>query len=343
MTLSRRKFLAVSAASALLSQASFNANAPQKVKTIKPPRLRKGDLVSLISPAFAPYELTYVDIKIESLQAMGLKVQLSQNFYERYGYLAGTDQQRADDVNAAFADRDVKAVISHSGGWGCARILPFLDYETMKQNPKVLLGFSDNTSLLNAVYAKTGLITMHGPAPRNRVSAEYTRRLLFDGEKMTLRNPVDYKENLAPTAHRITVIHPGKARGRLVGGNLSVLSAIAGTPYFPDLKSCILFLEDVEEQIYRVDRMLTQLKLAGALDHISGFVFGRCSRCGPGERYGSLTLDELFHDHIRPLGIPAFHGFMVGHIKNQFTLPIGVEMEMDAEQGTLKMKESAVI
>lgn len=160
---------------------------------------------------------------------------------------------------------------------------------------------------------------------------------------MVLKNPVDFGENLAPTGNRIRVIHPGKVKGRLIGGNLSVLSAIIGSPYVPDFRDCVLFLEDVEEQIYRIDRMLTQLKLAGILNQIKGLIFGQCAKCGPGERYGSLTLQDVLDEHIKPLGIPAFQGFMVGHIKEQFTLPIGLEVEMDALNGGVKMLESPVL
>jgi len=342
MITSRRHFLEISAITAMMPWLNISAQNEPGLSLIKPPRLKKGDTVSLISPAFAAFKPVNVEIKVESLEAMGLKVKMGKHFYHRYGYLAGTDEERAADVNAAFADPEVKAVISHSGGWGCARLLPFLDYEMIKKNPKVLLGFSDNTSLLLGIHAKTGLITFHGPAPRNKVSAEYTRRLIFDGEAMEMQNPIDFSDNLAPTKHRIQVINPGTASGRILGGNLTVLSAILGSGYLPDWKDCILFLEDVEEQIYSVDRMLTQLKLAGVLEQIKGFIFGTCTRCAPGERYGSLTLEDLFEDHLKPLGVPAFQGMMIGHIKNQFTIPIGVPVKMNAEEGTIQMLESAV-
>jgi len=339
---SRRQFLGLSAMGMVSLGLSGAESEAANDKTLKAPRLKKGDKVALVSPAFAAFNRNPVDIKKESLEALGLEVVLGQNFFNRYGYLAGTDEERAYDINAAFKDPSIKAVIAHSGGWGCARILPYLDYEQIRKNPKVVLGFSDITALLLGIHSQTGLITFHGPCPRNKVSADYTSRLIFNGEAMHMKNPVDFGENLADSKHRTLTLHAGKARGRLVGGNLTVLSAIVGSPYLPNLKDAILFLEDVEEQIYRVDRMLTHLKLAGLLKEIRGFVFGKCSRCGPGERYGSLTLQDVLEDHIRPLGVPAFEGFMVGHIKNQFTLPIGAQVEVNADQGTVSMLESPV-
>jgi muramoyltetrapeptide carboxypeptidase len=141
---------------------------------------------------------------------------------------------------------------------------------------------------------------------------------------------------------RIQTITPGRARGRLVGGNLTVLSAIVGTPYVPDLDGAILFLEDTGEAVYRMDRMLTHLKLAGLLGRLRGFVFGRCTDCEPGEGYGALTLDEVLADHVRPLGVPAFRGAMIGHIDRQFTVPVGLPAEIDADAGTIRLLEPAV-
>jgi muramoyltetrapeptide carboxypeptidase len=140
----------------------------------------------------------------------------------------------------------------------------------------------------------------------------------------------------------VDTITPGKARGVLVGGNLSVLAAMIGSPYLPSWKNVLLFLEDDNEAVYRIDRMLTQLRLAGVLEQLSGFIFGKCTNCGPGEGYGSLTLEEVFADHIAPLRIPAFAGAMIGHIENKFTMPIGVEADMDADKGTITMRERAV-
>lgn len=264
----------------------------------------------------------------------------------RYGYLAGRDEERASDVNDMFADSEVKAVWPVRGGWGCARILPHLDYAAIRRTPKVLLGYSDVTALHAAIHSRTGLVTFHGP---NGMSAwpaftvEHLKRVLMDGEAALLENPKDAGDYLVPVEDRVQTITPGIARGPLLGGNLTVLSALMGSPYLPDFEGAILFLEDVEEELYRVDRMLTQLKLAGVLAKLAGVVFGKCTECKPGERYGSLTLEEVLADHVKPLGVPAWQGAMIGHVEKQWTLPIGAEVEIDAGQATLRLLAPAVV
>jgi muramoyltetrapeptide carboxypeptidase len=158
-----------------------------------------------------------------------------------------------------------------------------------------------------------------------------------------MANPPGDETRLVQRENRTRTIAPGSARGRLVGGNLTVLTAIVGSPYLPSFDGAILFLEDVREDIYRVDRMLTQLRLAGLLEGVRGVVFGSCDRCEPGEGYGSLTLEEVLDEHVRPLGVPAFEGAMIGHQDRQFTVPIGVEVEIDASAGRITMLEPAVV
>jgi muramoyltetrapeptide carboxypeptidase len=312
---------------------------------IKPPRLKPGDTIGLINPAGATFLIEDVRILTESLGALALTVKHGSHLFDHYGYLAGKDVDRAADVNAMFTDRDVKGVLCVRGGWGCNRILPLVDYDLVREHPKVFVGYSDITSLLVALYAKTDLVTFHGPvgiSTWNKFSVDYFKRVLFNGEAVTFQNPTDVGDNLTQTKDRVETITPGKAHGRIVGGNLAVLSAMVGSEFVPDWRDHILFLEEDNESIYRVDRMLTQLKIAGILGKLSGFVFGKCTKCEPGEGYGSLALEEVFADHIRPLRIPAWYGAMIGHIENKFTMPIGVEVEIDAGKGSIRMKESAV-
>jgi len=311
----------------------------------KPARLKAGDTVALINPAGATFNSVDVDVARETLGALGLNVKLGQYVLGRRGYFAGTDDERARDLNAQFADSNVRGIFTVRGGWGSSRLLPLIDFGLIRKNPKVLMGYSDITVLLMAIHAQTGLVTFHGPvgiSSWNSFTVQFVRQILFDGQAVTLKNPTEVGDNLTQVEDRVQVITPGTARGKLLGGNLTVLSAIIGSPYVPDWRGAILFLEDTEEGIYRIDRMLTQLKLAGVLNQISGFVFGKCTRCGPGESYGSLTLEEVLYDHIRPLGIPAWFGAMIGHIPRVFTLPIGIEAEIDAAAGTFRMLEPAV-
>jgi muramoyltetrapeptide carboxypeptidase len=339
----RRAFLRAAGAGALGLCARPAASASG---IVKPKHLRLGDTVGLIAPANATFLQVELDVARETLEALGLRVKAGAHLLDRYGYLAGRDADRAADVNALFADRDVRAVLALRGGWGSARLLPHLDYAAIRRHPKVLMGYSDVTALLNAVQARTGLVTFHGPVGISTwtpFSIESMAAVLFEGDTPTLANPVELRDGLVQVEDRIQTITPGRARGRLLGGNLTVLTAIVGTPYLPDLDGAILFLEDTGEAVYRMDRMLTHLKLAGLLDRIKGFVFGRCTDCKPGEGYGALTLDEVFADHVKPLGVPAFRGSMIGHIDRQFTVPVGLPAEIDADAGTIRLLEPAVV
>lgn len=339
---SRRSFLQAASLAPLLSLAPGQPPSP----VIKPARLRSGDTIGLFCPAAPAYSQETVKIAQESLLALGFQTRLGPHIYDRYGYLAGRDADRVSDLHAFFNDRSIKAVMAIHGGWGCARLLPLLDYDLIQRNPKVLIGYSDITALLLAIYAKTGLVTVHGPvgsATFNAFTVDWFRRVLLEGETVTMRNPTEKGDNLTQTQDRITTIRPGLARGRLMGGNLTVLSHLVGSAYLPDWRNTILFLEDTNEDIYRIDRMLTQLKLAGILNQIAGFVFGKCSECGPSSgSYGSLTLDDVLTEHIIPLDKPAFSGAMIGHIRDKFTVPLGIDTEIDATAGTIRLLESAV-
>jgi muramoyltetrapeptide carboxypeptidase len=349
MTRNRRNFLTTVGLVTVATQLPLIAQEnPSPNSIVKPPRLKAGDTVGLIAPAGYIDRKDIEDIKQE-LAKLGLKVKLGPHVYNRYGYLAGSDANRAADVNAMFADASVQAILPMKGGWGCNRILPLLDYSLIRSNPKIILGLSDITSLLVGIYAKSGVVTFHGPTGQstwNPFTVDYVKRVLFKGEAFTLQN---IKSNDTASQYQVETIKPGKARGRLVGGNLSVLSAMVGSPYLPAWKDTILFLEEIGEEVYRVDRMLTQLKLAGILQQVAGFVFGQCSDCDRLTRESSqkdgeasLTLSQVLKDHIQPLGIPAWNGSMIGHIKNKYTLPIGADVEIDASKGTIQLLESAV-
>lgn len=347
----RRDFLAATlaapAAAALLT-ANARGHAAGQRGARRPARLKAGDTVGLVAPANATFNSVELDIARESLEALGLTVRVGEHLRDRHGYLAGTDRDRAADINAFFRDDSVAAVLPIRGGWGSARLLPLLDYDAIGRNPKVVLGFSDVTALLVGLHAKTGLVTFHGPNGMGRwdaFSLDFVRRVLFAGEAVTFAAAprTNDRNVLTPTEGRIRTIRGGTARGRLIGGNLTVLSAIAGSAYLPDWKGAILFLEDVREDIYRVDRMLTTLKLAGILDAIGGFVFGTCDECGPGDGgFGALTFEELWADHIAPLNIPAWSGATIGHGMPQWTLPVGADVEIDATAGSIRMLEPAV-
>jgi muramoyltetrapeptide carboxypeptidase len=342
----RRHFLNTAAAWAVgLALTRSQATRAQTPALIKPKRLSPGDTVAMVAPASATFKTVELDVARESLEALGLKVKIGGHLLDRHGYLAGQDKDRADDINRFFADQAVRAVLPIRGGWGSSRVLPLLDLDVIRRNPKIVLGYSDITALLLGIHAKTGLVTFHGPNGMGRwdeFSVNWVKQILFDARPVTLENAHEKGEFLVQTENRIQTITPGTARGRILGGNLTVLSALMGSPYLPNWDNCILFLEDVGEDIYRIDRMMTTLKLAGVLSRIRGFVFGTCSECEPGQGYGSLTLEEVFNDHIKPLNVPAWQGAMIGHRQPQFTIAEGTQVEIDASSGLIRMLEAAV-
>ncbi|WP_337043258.1 S66 peptidase family protein [Emticicia sp. 17c] len=344
--LNRRHFLHTSILSGLgLANMNFKFS-EEKAATLKPAALKPGDTIGLVCPAYSAFIKEDVQVAIESLEALGFKVKKGKHIFDRYGYLAGKDEDRAADINQMFADKSVNGIMAMHGGWGCARILPLLDYKTIQRNPKVFIGYSDITALLIGIYSQTGLVTFHGPVGSsswNSFSVDNFKSMLIDAQPVRMTNPVKKGDNLTQVEDRIYTINVGKAKGRLLGGNLTVLSHLLGSPYVPDFKNSILFLEDVGEDIYRVDRMITQLKIAGILNQISGFVFGKCTDCPPSKGgFGSLTMEDIFEDHIKPLQKPAFSGAMIGHIKDKFTVPVGLEATIDAEKGSIELSEAAV-
>jgi muramoyltetrapeptide carboxypeptidase len=323
--------------------ASFLPKIDPEAKSLKPLSFNKGDTVGLISPSAATSERIQFDFAKESLEALGLQVKLGENLKNRRGHLAGTDQERAADLNGMFADPEVKAVICIRGGSGAARILDLIDYKLIKKNPKPILGYSDITALHCAIYSQTGLITFHGPngtGSWNKFNVSQFEQMFYDQLLPVYQNEQIKGDDLIVKQNRIQTIKSGKAEGKIIGGNLTVLTALSGTPYYPDFKNAILFVEDIGEDPYKIDRMFSTLKLNGTLSQIKGFIFGQCTDCDPGGGYGSLTLDDIFDDYILPLGIPAYRGAMIGHVAKQFIVPIGAVVEMDADSGTFRLTES---
>ena len=312
----------------------------------KPPRLRPGDTVGLIEPAGFTDDAFDLQLVIDTVRAMGFVPKPAPHLAARYGYLAGKDEARAADVNAMFADKDVRGIFAVRGGWGAARILPHLNWDVIRANPKLLTGFSDITALHMAIAAKAGFTTIHGPNAASSwgdLSLQSFRAVAVNGATPTYQTPPGTEDRLVQRNGRVRTLRAGKASGRLLGGNLTVLTALMGTPYLPSFDGAILFLEDVDEAEYRIDRMLTQLALGGVLRRVAGVVFGFCTDCrARGPSLGGFTLSEVLQQHLEPLGVPAFQGALIGHIPNQYSIPQGVRAEMDAAAGTIRLLESAV-
>jgi muramoyltetrapeptide carboxypeptidase len=339
---SRRNFIKttslISAAALFTPNNVFARSQEGTTPKIKPTALKAGDTVAISSPAGAVWDENQIEKFSDILKSFGFKVVIGKTLREKFGYFAGSDELRATEINELFANKNIKGIFCMKGGWGCARILDKLNYKIIKENPKVLIGFSDITALLLAITSKTGLVTFHGPVGNSGWN-EFTRSV-FTSVLMT-KKPFTFPEN--PIGEdKIYTINPGKVSGELVGGNLTVLSSLIGSNYLPDWKNKILFLEEAKEEPYSIDRMLTQVKLSGVLDSISGFVFGKCAKCLAEEPLKAFTFHEVILQHIQPLKIPAYYGAMIGHIENKLTVPLGIKVTMDADKGILSLEESSV-
>ncbi len=339
---SRRNFVkntALLSSLALLEQSFTPLNELVNPTTkIKAKRLKPGDTIAITSPAGAVWDDAQIEKFSGILKGFGFNVVFGNTLKLKAGYFAGTDEERAKELNELFANKNINGIFCMKGGWGCARILDKLDYKLISQNPKILIGFSDITTLLNAIYLKTGLITFHGPVGNsgwNDWTSSVFKSVVMNAEKTIFP--------LGPSDEdKISTFNKGVAEGTLVGGNLTVISSLIGSGYLPDWKGKILFLEETKEEPYRIDRMMTQLKLAGALKQLSGIAIGKFVKCEAEEPLKAFTFMQVLEQHIKPLNIPSFYGLMTGHIENKLTLPVGAEVSLDADTGTIKLNETAV-
>jgi muramoyltetrapeptide carboxypeptidase len=279
-------------------------------------------------------------------RALGYQPRLGPNTAQRYGYFAGTDEQRLADLNAALRDPEVDAIWCIRGGYGVTRILDQVDFDALARRPRPLIGYSDITALLNAALHHAGVVTFHAPMARAAMppfSRRHFERVLASGEPAgrldRLPAPSDV---LLPKENRITTLRGGIAEGWLAGGNLSLVQCLVGTAHLPDLDGAILFLEDVGEDLYRVDRMLAHLRMVGALGRLRGVVVGRFTELKRAMSDGALGFEEVLATYFLPLGIPVASGFPIGHIDDQWTLPLGVRARLDADAGELELLEPAV-
>ena len=336
MKLNRKQFIKLLGLSSLAGLPKIDISS--NLNRISPNRLPSNPTIGLIAPASPIYNPDDYRLMIENLTDIGFKlIEGEYTEIRNYGYLAGTDEQRALDLNNAFKNNKIDAILCIRGGYGSARILDLIDFEAIKENPKPLIGFSDITALHLAINKKTGLTTFHGPVGKsewNTYTLDLFNSILKDAEKALITIP-DLKKEQAFT------INKGISNGELIGGNLTVLCSLLGSEYEPDWVDKILFLEDVGEDVYKVDRMLTQLKLNGVLDSISGFIFGECTSCT--QSNNSFSLKEVLNHHIKPLKVPAFYGAMISHDLYNATMPIGVNARMDANLHTIKLTEAAVL
>ena len=347
----RLSALAVGLAAALLGPPAFsakpNAAAQQlRQKMLKPPALKRGDLVALFNPSgFADDAL--IQRATGNLEKLGFRVMQSAHIRASRGNTAGTIGQRLTDLQTLFENREVRALWAARGGSGTAQILPYVDYALIARNPKIVIGYSDLTSLLLAIYAKTGLVTFHGPVASSGFTpftVAHLEATLIEGRVPYLMNTAEEHAKRAATEPNFLqrVLRGGNAEGTLMGGNLSVLSSLVGTPFLPDIKKSLLFLEEISEAPYRVERMLTQLAQSGVLDRATAAMLGVFVKGDVAAGEESLTLMQALDDHFASRPIPSAYGLSFGHIASQWVLPIGVRARFDADAKSLTLLESAV-
>ncbi len=313
---------------------------------IRPPRLKPGSKVGLLAPAGPLLERDDLSRGRELCQALDWEPVLLPHAGGRHGYLAGTDEERLDDLNAALRDPVLDAIWCLRGGYGVTRILDQVDFAAMAARPRVIIGYSDITALLLAAWRHTGLITFHGPmarAPLTSFSRGHQSRVLASAEVPGRLGRLPLPDDvLVPRSPRIVTIRGGKAEGRLIGGNLTLVQCLIGTRHLPDFDGAILFLEEVNEDLYRIDRMLAHLRMAGVLDRVAGVVVGQVTELIKRGADGSMGYDEILATYLEPLGVPVAYGFPFGHVDDQWTLPVGVMARLDASAGELELLESGV-
>ena len=309
-------------------------------KLIKPHKLSKGDTIGIISPSGAVRNDEYWESAINYFNKNGYKVRLSLHAKDKTGYLAGTDKNRLNDLISFFEDDEIKAIICSRGGYGAYRILPDINYEIIRNNPKIFLGYSDITALNLAFIKKSNLLTFHGPLAlsdfgMNKIN-EYTASSFFNVLEGKLPIPYTYNNPLS-----YECIKPGNVDGELICGNLAIIAGLLGSPYFPDLTGKILLLEDTGEPLYKIDRMLTQLKIAGILNKISGLIFGEFTSIVQSDNpdVNKLTPIDIIREVLPPVDIPVGYGFPASHGECKATLPLGVKYNFDSTNIRLTLLE----
>ncbi len=310
---------------------------------IKPPRLRPGSLIGLVAPASTPSPDKAIEQGAAYLERLGYRVTFGKHIRNTHGYLAGTDEERAEDFNAMIQDETVKAIFSIRGGYGTPRLLRMIDYRSLKRRPKIIVGYSDITALQLALFRTIGLVTFSGPMAGVEMSKgidpyteEHFWRLLTSTREIgALKNPAD---------EPLTILNDGIARGRLLGGNFSLLACLMGTPFLPNLNRTILVLEDVDESPHRIDRMFAQLLHSGIGKKIAGLVCGKFTGCHPGNPVEPhLTVEQIVKEYAAKLTCPVITGFSYGHIPRKLTVPIGLRTSIDTKRKLITVLESAVV
>lgn len=322
----RRKFGTLVSTGALSLSMMGSAISEETIKSKTPGKVPKGSKIGLIAPASAIHEDRIVKAK-ENIESLGFKVVEGKYLRARYGYLAGKDFERVEDIHEMYRNPEIKAIWCVRGGYGCTRILDQLDYQLIKKNKKPLVGFSDITALHNAIFKETGIMGLHGPVASSDFN-EYNVKSLIEflsGKDQVNLDPFPLNEDSEELIDPIEILNDGPISGILTGGNLSLLSSMIGTKYAINYRNKVVLIEDIGEEPYRIDRMLTQLINGSDIGKARGILLGQFKGCNPKNPEMSLSLKECLKDRLLPLNIPVVYGLNFGHVEHNFTFPIGAE------------------
>jgi len=346
----RRHFIELAAASWLSFLHPLKVQAGNPGHIIKPPKLNPGDTIGLITPASPLFEAneTLISVK-EKIGQLGFLPKPGRHIFKKNGFSAGTVAERVDDLQAMFTDPQVKAIMAIRGGYSSLQLLPHLDYDLIAANPKILIGYSDITSLLLGISTRTGLVTFHGPVGVSSFTA-YTRELftrtLMNAEPAGLIDDAPFEGSLQVT-NQVWTVRPGQAEGRLTGGNLTLIQATLGTAFEINTDDAILFIEEVGEEPYDLDRMLNHLKQAGKFNKCRGVVFDRMPSVQPAEYKPAFnntqSKEEIISEIFKDSNFPVCLGLSFGHVADKPVLPLGIHAALDAGSGRLSLLESAVL
>ena len=311
------------------------------MKIVKPAKLLSGDLIGLISPASPVADSQRIEKAVAYLEKMGYRAEVGKNVGNKVGYLAGTDEERLDDLHSMFKNKEVKAIICLRGGYGTPRIVDKIDFKLIAKNPKIFVGYSDITAIQMAIFKKTGLVTFAGPMAAvdlwndvSRYSEELFWRIITSNKKLG---------KLAfPDGAEIKAVTKGKMKGRILGGNLALIVAMMGSAYLPKFDESVLMLEDVGEVPYRLDRMFNQLRVAEVFKKVNGILLGQFTDCEAKDDDPTLTVADVMKDYFGGLKTPVVENFPHGHVKEKATVPYGIEVKVNADKNLIEYLEAAV-